>query len=88
MAFADLDELVVLGTNATVSKMEVSFRPLQNYLVDFEAKHGDEYGAIFLQSVSFGKNVEDETKLELLIDCTWRKDLNLSLDEHCCHSRN
>jgi len=93
MAFLDLDEIVVLGAGAgagahsNLTETRDSSHPLQNYLTDFKATHGDEYGAIFLQSVPFGRSDEGETELELQIDYTWRQDLNLSSNA-CCRSRN
>jgi len=97
MAFIDLDEVVVLGapgahapSNATVSNLMEgsSSRPLQKYLVDFKAKYGHEYGAMFLQSVPFGKNIQEtETELELQIDYTWRQDLNL-MSSSCCRVKS
>lgn len=76
MALPDMDELIVLGasalSNATMSNLTVktSGSPLQSCLTDVKATHGDTYGAIFLQSVPFGRNLQDETNLELQIDYT------------------
>ena len=82
MAFPDLDEIVVLGANdvshSTTLKLTVSASPLQTYLTDFNTEHGDDYAAIMLPSVPFGRNIENETKPELLIDYTWRLTLNPS----------
>jgi len=75
MAFTDVDELVDLGSS-----------PLKTYLADFKAKYGGKYVGLFLRSVPYGKNIENETKPELLIDYTWRQDLNLTKD--CCRARN
>jgi hypothetical protein len=94
MVFPDLDELVALVTstlsNATMSNLTAtipSSPALQSYLTDFKLTHGDTYGAIFLQSVLFGRNVQNKSKLELQIDYTWRQKLNLTAS-HCCTARN
>jgi len=49
--------------------------------------HGDNYTGIFLRSVPYGKNVlNNKMRPELMIDYTWRQNLNLTL--HCCYQRN
>jgi hypothetical protein len=87
MAFPDLDELVVLGNSALHSNISfTSTTPLKSYLADYKATHGDKYTGIFLRSVPYGKNVHETKKPELMIDYTWRQNLNLTL--HCCYARN
>lgn len=84
MAFPDVDELVVVGEFPHSNHLTSS--PLKTYLADFKAKHGDKYVGLFLRSVPFGKNIDKKTKPELLIDYTWRQDLNLTKD--CCGARH
>jgi hypothetical protein len=78
MAFPDLDELVVVG-KSTYSN-HLSSGPLKTYLANFKATHGDKYYGLLLRSVPYGKNIENETRPELLIDYTWRQDRNLTTD--------
>jgi len=81
----------VTGTLTNSTETESSAPPplLHTYLADFKAAHSDGYGAMFLQSVPFGKNIQEtETELELQIDYTWReKGINMSTKD-CCKSRN
>ena len=78
MAFPDLDELVVVGKSAYSN--HTSSSPLKTYLANFKVTHGDKYFALLLRSVPYGKNIENKTRPELLIDYTWRQDRNLTTD--------
>jgi len=93
MAFVDMDEMIVLGTSAqrnvpmsNLTAIRSSSSPLQTYLADFKAKRiSKRQDGILLRSVPVGKNNSNETKPELMIDYTWRQNLNLTMD--CCRSR-
>jgi len=93
MAFVDMDEMIVLGTSAqtnvpisNLTAIRPSSSPLQTYLADFRANHGKKQDGILLRSVAVGKNNSNKTKPDLMIDYTWRQNLNLTMD--CCRSRN